>query len=81
LDFCPLPATNNRLPTTNRAANRPNDQARIDFEIVDAHRALATLGLHYERHCCRFQRLGPPLEVQSERRHEQERDLRRAAVP
>ena len=44
----------NRIPSLeaallDRAANPPTDQAAIDFDIVDAHRALATLGLHYQR--------------------------------
>ncbi len=33
----------------DRAANPPTGQAAIDFDIVDAHRALATLGLHCQR--------------------------------
>ena len=41
----------NRIPflevaLLDRAANAPSEQARIDFDIVDAHRALATLGMH-----------------------------------
>jgi hypothetical protein len=76
----------NRIPSLeaallDRAANPPNDQARIDFDIVDAHRALATLGLHYTRLSRQFQKAVDHLrEIQSERRHEQERDLKRAAA-
>jgi hypothetical protein len=63
----------------DRAANPPNDQARIDFDIVDAHRALATLGLHYTRLSRQFQKAVDHLrEIQAERRETQERDLKRA---
>jgi hypothetical protein len=76
----------NRIPSLeaallDRAANPPSDQARIDFDIVDAHRALATLGLHYTRLSRQFQKTVDHLrEIQSERRREQERDLKRAAA-
>jgi hypothetical protein len=75
----------NRIPLLEaalleRAANPPTDQAAIDFDIVDAHRALATLGLHYQRLSRQFQKALDKLrEIQVERRHEQERDLKRAA--
>jgi hypothetical protein len=76
----------NRIPSLeaallDRAANPPTDQAAIDFDIVDAHRALATLGLHYQRLSRQFQKAVDKLrEIQSERRFEQERALRRAAA-
>jgi hypothetical protein len=76
----------NRIPLLeaallDRAANPPSDQAAIDFDIVDAHRALATLGLHYQRLSRQFQKAVDKLrEIQSERRHEQERDLKHAAA-
>ena len=76
----------NRIPLLeaallDRATNPPTEQARIDFDIVDAHRALATLGLHYQRLSRQFQKAVDKLrEIQSERRHEQERDLKRAAA-
>ena len=76
----------NRIPALeaallDRAANPPTDQAAIEFDIVDAHRALATLGLHYQRLSRQFQKAVDKLrEIQSERRHEQERDLRQAAA-
>jgi hypothetical protein len=76
----------NRIPSLeaallDRAANPPSDQARIDFDIVDAHRALAILGLHYTRLSRQFQKTVDQLrEIQSERRHEQERHLKRAAA-
>jgi hypothetical protein len=76
----------NRIPhleaaLLDRAANPPTEQAAIDFDIVDAHRALATLGLHYQRLSRQFQKTVDHLrEIQSERRREQERDLKRAAA-
>ena len=75
----------NRIPSLeaallDRAADPPSDQARIDFDIVDAHRALATLGLHYSRLSRQFQKTVDHLrEIQAERREAQERDLKRAA--
>jgi hypothetical protein len=44
----------NRIPLLEaevlaRAANPPNDQARIDFDIVDAHRLIANLGIQGQR--------------------------------
>jgi len=74
----------NRIPSLeaallDRAANPPSDQARIDFDIVDAHRALATLGLHYSRLSRQFQKAVDKLrEIQADRRETQERDLKRA---
>ncbi len=74
----------NRIPSLeaallDRAANPPNDQPRIDFDIVDAHRALATLGLHYARLSRQFQKAVDKLrEIQAERREARQRDLKRA---
>jgi hypothetical protein len=76
----------NRIPSLeaallDRAANPPTDQARIDFDIVDAHRALATLGLHYQRLSRQFQKTVDHLrEIQSDRRHEEKRSLEHAAA-
>ncbi len=76
----------NRIPhleaaLLDRAANPPSEQARIDFDIVDAHRALATLGLHSHRLSRQFEKALDQLrEIQSERRHQQERDLKQAAA-
>jgi hypothetical protein len=76
----------NRVPLLeaallDRAANPPTDQAAIDFDIVDAHRALATLGMHSQRLSRQFQKsLDQLREIQAERRLEQERDLKRAAA-
>jgi hypothetical protein len=44
----------NRIPlleaqALSRAANPPSEQARIDFDIVEAHRAIALLGMHGQR--------------------------------
>jgi len=75
----------NRIPSLeaellDRAANPPTEQARIDFDIVDAHRALATLGLHGSRLSRQFQKTVDHLrEIQSERRHQEKRELERAA--
>ncbi len=76
----------NRIPSLeaallDRAANPPSDQAAIEFDIVDAHRALATLGIHYQRLSRQFQKAVDHLrQIQSERRLEQQRDLKRAAA-
>jgi hypothetical protein len=54
---------------------------RADIDIVDAHRALATLGMHSQRLSRQFQKTLDMLrEIQDERRREQERDLKRAAA-
>ncbi len=76
----------NRIPLLeaallDRAANPPSEQAATDFDIVDAHRALATLGMHSQRLSRQFQKVLDTLrEIQSERRQEQERHLQRAAA-
>ena len=76
----------NRIPLLeatllDRAANPSNDQARIDFDIVDAHRALATLGMHGSRLSRQFQKALDTLrEIQAERRRQQERALKDAAA-
>ena len=76
----------NRIPhleaaLLDRAANPPSEQAAIDFDIVDAHRALATLGLHGQRLSRQFQKALDHLrEIQLERRRDEERQLRQAAA-
>jgi hypothetical protein len=76
----------NRVPILeaallDRAANPPSEQARIEFDIVDAHRALATLGMHSQRLACQFRKTLDQLrEIQAERRLQQERELKRAAA-
>jgi hypothetical protein len=76
----------NRIPLLeaallDRAANPPTDQARIDFDIVDAHRALATLGLHYQRLSRQFQKsLDTLRDIQADRIERERRDLKDAAA-
>jgi hypothetical protein len=76
----------NRIPLLetallNRAANPPTPQAAIRFDIVDAHRALATLGMHSQRLSRQFQKsLDQLREIQAERRLQQQRHLKRAAA-
>jgi hypothetical protein len=76
----------NRIPSLeaallDRAANPPTDQARIDLDIVDAHRALATLGLHGQRLSRQFQKTLDQLrEIQSERAERERRELKEAAA-
>src|SRR5208282_5086781 len=76
----------NRIPALeaallDRAANPPNDQAAIDFDIVDAHRALATLGLHSQRLSRQFQKSLDQLRaIQADRMERQRRDLKDAAA-
>ena len=76
----------NRIPVLeaallDRAANPPSEQARIEFDIVDAHRALATFGMHSGRLSCQFRKTLDQLrEIQAERRLQQERALKRAAA-
>jgi hypothetical protein len=76
----------NRIPALeaallDRAANPPTEQARIDFDIVDAHRALATLGLHYTRLSRQFQKAVDQLrDIQADRAERERRDLKDAAA-
>jgi hypothetical protein len=66
----------NRIPSLEVAL-----LGRADLDIVDAHRALATLGLHSQRLSRQFQKAVDHLrDNQAERRREQERDLKRAAA-
>jgi hypothetical protein len=76
----------NRIPSLeaallDRAANPPNEQARIEFDIVDAYRALATLGLHYTRLSRQFQKTIDQLrDIQADRAERERRDLKDAAA-
>ncbi len=76
----------NRIPALeaallNRAANPPTDQAAINFDIVDAHRALATLGMHSQRLSRQFQKTLDTLrEIQAVRAERERRDLKDAAA-
>ena len=64
-----------------RAANPPNDQAAIDFDILDAHRAIASLGLHGARLSRQFQKaMDRLLDLQADRQQQERRDLREAAA-
>jgi hypothetical protein len=75
----------NRIPFLeaalfDRAANPPTEQAAIEFDIVDAHRALATLGLHGARLSRQFQKALEQLrDIQEERRRLERRELTEAA--
>jgi hypothetical protein len=76
----------NRIPfleaeLLSRATNPPTDQAAIEtFDIVDAHRALATLGLHGSRLSRQFQKALEQLrDIQEERRRLERRHLNEAA--
>jgi hypothetical protein len=75
----------NRIPfleaeLLSRATNPPTEQAAIDFDIVDAHRALATLGLHGARLSRQFQKALEQLrDIQEERRRLERRQLTEAA--
>ncbi len=76
----------NRIPLLeaallHRAANPPSQQAAIDFDIVDAHRALATLGVHSQRLSRQFQKsLHALREIQSDRALHERRQLKDAAA-
>jgi len=76
----------NRIPKLeaallDRAANPPSEQAAMQFDIVDAHRALASLGLHSGRLSRQFQKTLLTLrELQEDRRQHEERNLARAAA-
>ena len=64
----------------SRAANPPTEQARIDFDIVDAHRLLTNLGLHGHRLSRQFQKTLEQLRaIQAERREREKKDLKDAA--
>ena len=76
----------NRIPLLEadllaRAANPPNEQARINFDIVDAHRLIAGINLQGARLSRQFQKTLDKLrEIQEQRRHRERRDLEDAAA-
>ena len=73
--------TQELVDTAWRLNRIPHLEAAIDFDIVDAHRALATLGMHSQRLSRQFQKAVDQLrEIQAERRLQQECDLKRAAA-
>jgi hypothetical protein len=75
----------NRIPlleadVLSRAANPPTDQAAIGFDIVDAHRLLANLGIQGHRLSRQFQKSLETLrDIQADRFERQRRDLKDAA--
>jgi hypothetical protein len=76
----------NRIPLLEadvlaRAANPPSEQAAIDFDIVDAHRLLANLGIQSQRLSRQFQKALTTLrDIQATRREREHRDLKDAAA-
>ncbi|HUA20845.1 MAG TPA: hypothetical protein VMB25_18985 [Bryobacteraceae bacterium] len=76
----------NRIPALeaallDRAVHPLTEEAALAFDIVDAHRTLASLGLHSCRLSRQFQKtLATLRELQAERRQHEERNLARAAA-
>ena len=76
----------NRIPTLeagvlDRAANPLTEQAALAFDILDAHRAIASLGLHSSRLSRQFQKsLATLRELQAERAERERRQLNDAAA-
>jgi hypothetical protein len=81
----------NRIPALeadllHRAAHPANEQAaavdqEMAFDIVDAHRTLAMLGLHGQRLSRQFQKTLQQLrEIQADRNERRRRDLKNAAA-
>jgi hypothetical protein len=76
----------NRIPLLEAdllalAANPPTEEAAIAFDIVDAHRAIATLGMHSHRLSRQFHKTLEQLRaIQFHRREGELRDLKDAAA-
>jgi hypothetical protein len=76
----------NRIPlleaeVLDLAANPPTEQASISFDIVDAHRLIANLGVQGHRLSRQFQRsLDKLREIQAVRAERERRDLQDAAA-
>ena len=76
----------NRIPLLEagliaRAENPPNEQARIDFDIVDAHRLIAGINLQGARLSRQFQKAVQTLrDIQESRLQRERRDLEDAAA-
>src|SRR5579864_8880129 len=76
----------NRIPLLEadllaRAANPPTEEAAIAFDIVDAHKAIATLGMHSHRLSKQFHKTLEQLRaIQFHRRQGELRDLKDAAA-
>src|SRR5579883_3367269 len=64
-----------------RAENPPDEQARIDFDIVDAHRIIASINVQGTRLSRQFQKTVEKLrEMQDDRRFRERHDLEDAAA-
>src|SRR5579864_8965718 len=76
----------NRIPlleadVLNRAANPPNEQARIDFDIVDAHPLINNLSAQGHSLSRQFQKsLDQLRDIQADRRERERRELKDAAA-
>jgi hypothetical protein len=76
----------NRIPlleadVLNRAANPPDEQARIDFDIVDAHRLINNLSIQSSRLSRQFQKALDQLrDIQADRRERERHQLKDAAA-
>ena len=76
----------NRIPLLEagliaRAENPPNEQAAIDFDIVDAHRLIAGINLQGARLSRQFQKTLDKLrDIQEDRRERERCDLKDAAA-
>ena len=76
----------NRIPLLEAsliapAENPPNEQARIDFDIVDAHRLIAGINLQGARLSRQFQKAVQTLrDIQESRLQRERRDLEDAAA-
>ncbi len=74
-----IPALETELLT--RAANPPTPEAAIEFDIVDAHHAIALLGIYGQRLSRQFHKALDQLrDIQAQRRTQHDRDLKRAAA-
>jgi hypothetical protein len=76
----------NRIPLLeadllHRAANPPDEQAAIDFDIVDAHRLINNLSIQGQRLSRQYLKALEALrEIQADRRERERRDLKDAAA-
>ena len=76
----------NRIPLLEasliaRTENPPNEQARIDFDIVDCHRLIAGINLQGARLSRQFQKAVQTLrDIQESRLERERRDLKDAAA-
>jgi hypothetical protein len=64
----------------NRGSHPPSEEARIEFDIVDAHRSIVNLGMHSQRLGRQFRTTLDQLRaIQSERREQHKQELKDAA--